>query len=348
MSSAVELDGSHGEGGGQILRSALALSMITGRPLTLKNIRARRSQPGLRPQHLMCVHASRTISNAAVTGAAVGSRELDFVPGAVTAGDYVFDIPTAGCTALVLHTIYLPLMRLDASSTLSLGGGTHVKMAPCFEYLTNAWAPQLRASGAALTVELDRHGFYPRGGGRIRAALNPWPDVRPQKLLERGSVKGITPISLAMGLPAHVATRQAERADHQLRKQGFRKILKRPTLQCQSPGGPGSMLGLHLRAEGIETFFFALGERGKTAERVAEEAVGELADYVKAGDFPVDPHAADQLLLPLVFASGPSEFRTSRVTQHLLTNADVVIRFVDASIEIDGELGRPATVKITV
>lgn len=346
MEAVVELDGSRGEGGGQILRSALTLSMLTGRPFRIHQIRARRDTPGLRPQHLEAVKAAQSVSSALVDGAAVGSSELSFHPSAVSAGDYDFRIPTAGSAPLVLHTVYLPLLLQPTGSNVSVSGGTHVTYSPCYDYLAEAWLPALRRIGGQIELELLGCGFYPRGGGAFKATLQPSP-LQPLNWTQRGKLLRLTPISMVANLPDSIAERQAHRADKLLRQTGLKKVTRTPLLQQRKGGSPGTMLGIRAEWENASSFFFALGARGKPAETVAEEAVREFLSFHEVDDSPVDPHLADQLLLPLAFAEGVSQFATTEVTQHLLTNAEVIQRFLKRSIQVEGELGKPGSVTVS-
>src|SRR5438874_1451238 len=214
----IELDGSYGEGGGQILRTSLALSLITGKSFHLRNVRAGRSKPGLQPQHLMSVRAAATVGQAAVRGDSRGSTDLVFEPGEVRPGKYRFDIGTAGATGLVLHTLYLPLMvGSSGPSELTLTGGTHVSTSPCFHFVDVTWRAYLEQLGLKLRLRMDRPGFYPRGGGVVQAWLQPCAEVRPLRLVRRGPVK-VAGFSAVAGLPDQIGRRQARRAAVRLRQ----------------------------------------------------------------------------------------------------------------------------------
>ena len=338
----IELDGSFGEGGGQILRSSLTLSLLTGKPFHLHNVRAGRAKPGLQPQHLQSVRAAAEIGQAKLRGASPGSTELSFEPGEVHAGTYRFDIGTAGATGLVLHTIYLPLMLRGAGpSEITLVGGTHVKTSPSFHFLDTAWRAYLAAMGLHLSLRLDRPGFYPRGGGIVRAFLQP--TVAPHGLTfpARGEIK-VTGISAVAGLDRGIARRQARRARYRLEQQGLDVRIDEETWE----GGPGSVLVLQLGTTPAPTVFVGLGERGKPAESVADEAVAEVTRYLSADAALVDAHSTDQIVLPLALASGPSEYTAAEITSHLTTNVAVIRRFLDRSIVCEGELGQPGRVRI--
>lgn len=338
----IEIDGSAGEGGGQVLRSALTLSVLTGQPVHLHHIRARRSKPGLAAQHLKAVEAAAAISAAEVQGAQLGSATLTFRPATIQAGDYYVDIGTAGAASLVLQTIFLPLSAAGAVSRVRLVGGTHVAWSPAFHYLQLQWLPFMRGMGCDAGLVLEQAGFYPRGGGRMEITIRPTGAPQPLHLTTRGPLLGIRGISAVANLPSSIAERQ--------RRQALQRLA--------GVAGPVSIESLDLPAAGQGTFvlllaecsvgracYVALGERGKPAERVADEAVDALLHWLH-GDGAIDEYLADQLLLPLALASGPSTLRTSEVTQHLLTNAEVIRRFLPARITIDGALGQAGTVRI--
>jgi RNA 3'-terminal phosphate cyclase (ATP) len=344
MSEAMlELDGSFGEGGGQILRTSLALSLLTGRAFHLRNVRARRRpKPGLQPQHLMSVRAAATIGNAQTRGASLGSTDLVFEPGSVQAGAYRFDVGTAGSVGLVLHTLYLPLaLRGDKPSELTLIGGTHVSTSPCFHFLETSWRRYLELCGLRLSLRMNRSGFYPRGGGVVEAFLQPSASLHGIRLGARQSVK-VSGFSAVAGLDASIARRQARRAMFRLRQYGLDAEIREEAWQ----GGPGTVLAVQLDTSPVPTLFFALGERGKPAERVADEAVDQVIAYLDSGDALVDAHSGDQLVLPLALAEGPSEYRVAEVTRHLTTNVAVIGRFLERDIVCDGEEGGPGLVRI--
>jgi len=340
----IELDGSEGEGGGQILRSSLALSVLTGRPFKLVNIRANRAKPGLQPQHLMCVKAAGAICGAIYKGAAVGSSVLYFEPGEVRGGEYAFTIGTAGATSLVLHTVYLPLaLRGSSTSTVAVTGGTHNPHAPCFHFNATTWGAYLRRVGIAIDQEMIRPGFYPRGGGEIRAVIHPCSQVEGLTLTTRPALTTAGGFSAVAGLPESVAERQAKRLASRLKQAGVESHL--PLEAWAGSASPGSVAAVVFRQLPVPTLFFSLGERGKPAETVADDAADDAIRF-RDGNAPVDPHSADQLLLPLVFSPYPSEYRTSEITRHLTTNIATVRRFVERDITLDGNEGEPGTVRI--
>ena len=339
----IELDGSYGEGGGQILRTSLSLALLTGRSFHLANVRAGRSKPGLQPQHLMSVRAASTIGQAKARGASRGSTDLVFEPGQVVSGKYHFAIGTAGATSLVLHTIYLPLaLAAKAPSDITLQGGTHVRASPPFDFLHTTWLAYMEHMGLPMKLKLIRPGFYPRGGGEIKAHVEPASGVHGLIIKERGQVTTANGFSAVAGLPESIAARQARRAVSRLRHYGLQA-----DIQVESwSGGPGTVLAIILDTPPAPTLFVGLGERGKPAERVADEAVDQAISYLEAEPAALDPHSADQLVLPLALADEPSEFSVSQVTAHLLTNVAIIGRFVEREIVCDGAVGQPGVVRI--
>jgi RNA 3'-terminal phosphate cyclase (ATP) len=339
----LELDGSFGEGGGQILRTSLALSLLTGRAFHLRNVRVkRRPKPGLQPQHLMSVRAAATIGNAQTRGASLGSTDLVFEPGPVRAGTYRFDVGSAGSTGLVLHTLYLPLaLRGDKPSELTLIGGTHVSTSPCFHFLDTTWRRYLERCGLRVRLRMNRPGFYPRGGGVVEAFLQPSAPLHGIRLGSRGTVKAHG-FSAVAGLDASIARRQARRAMFRLQQYGLDAEIREEAWQ----GGPGTVVAVELDTTPVPTLFFALGARGKPAESVADEAVDQAIAYLDAGDALVDAHSADQIVLPLALAEGASEYRVAEVTLHLTTNISVIRRFVERDIVREGVQGGPGMVRI--
>ncbi|HEV3387024.1 MAG TPA: RNA 3'-terminal phosphate cyclase [Gemmata sp.] len=341
--SMIELDGSEGEGGGQILRSALTLSILTGRPFKLINIRANRAKPGLQPQHLMCVRAANTICNGNYKGGSIGSAVLYFEPGSVKPGKYTFSIGTAGATSLVLHTIYLPLaLRCELSSEIIITGGTHNQHAPCYHFLETTWAAYLTRLGIKVELEMIRPGFYPRGGGEIRAIIHPCAQVHGLALTNKVEMSTAGGFSAYAGLPGSVGRKQARRMSVRLKSQGIESHIP---IEEWEAANPGTVAAIIFRQSPVPTLFFGLGEKGKPAEAVADDAADEAIAFRNA-NCPVDPHSADQLLLPLAFGPDASEYRTSQVTRHLTTNIEIVRKFVAREIGVDAEEGNPGTVRL--
>ncbi|QJW99324.1 RNA 3'-terminal phosphate cyclase [Frigoriglobus tundricola] len=340
----IEIDGSEGEGGGQILRSALALAILTQRPFKLVNIRANRSKPGLQPQHLMCVRAAGAICGGQYKGGSVGSSVLYFEPGQLRSGTYSFSIGTAGATALVLHTVYLPLaLRGDQPSEITISGGTHNTHAPCFHFLETTWSAYLARLGIRVDVEMTRPGFYPRGGGEIRAVVHPCARINGIQLLTCPELTTAGGFSAYAGLPESVGRRQARRLAVRLKSEDVESHIP---LEEWAAANPGSVAAVIFRQAPVPPLFFGLGERGKPSESVADDAADEAIAFRDAR-CPVDPHSADQLLLPLGFSDDASEYRTSEITRHLTTNIETVRKFVDRTIQIEHTDGKSGVVRVS-
>jgi RNA 3'-terminal phosphate cyclase (ATP) len=339
----VTLDGARGEGGGQILRTALTLSLLTGRPFRITQIRANRDRPGLRPQHLKAVEAAAALGHASVSGAAVGSRELTFRPAPYESRDLRHDIGTAGSTALVLHTLHLPLaLRADRPVRLSLTGGTFNAQAPSYPFLESSWGPALAALGLPIALAMPAAGFYPRGGGRLDAWIEP-AAPRPVSWIDRGPLVRIRGQAGIANLRSRdIAARMRRRAEELLAERGLEAAIE--TVEWPSPG-QGAALSLVAEHAPVASTFVGLGQRGKRAEAVAEEAVAELLAYEDAAGA-VDPHSADQILLPLALAEGPSRYTVSAVTEHLRTNAETIRAFLNRSIRIDEPSDGPPCVSV--
>lgn len=338
----IEIDASFGEGGGQILRSALALSIITGKAMQLTRIRANRPQPGLKPQHLKAVEAAALISAAHVAGATLGSQSLRFEPGELKSGQYEFDIGTAGSVSLLLQTLCLPLSFAEGPSGLILRGGTHVPWSPCFHYLQWQWLPYLAEAGYHVACSLERAGFYPRGGGVLHAAVTPARPRTPLRLTRRGRLLRIRGLSAVGRLDRSIAERQRRQALdrlHDLEVPLEIEVLAVPAV------APGTFIVLLAEFECGRCCASALGARHKRAEKVADEAVDELRADIASGGA-IDAWLADQLLLPLAFVPERSELSVCRISRHLHSNAELLSYFLPVAVEIDGEIGEPGTVRI--
>jgi RNA 3'-phosphate cyclase len=338
----IEIDGATGEGGGQVLRSALTLSLLSQLPFRIENIRARRPKPGLRPQHLEAVRAAATIGNAEVQGEKPGSQSLFFSPGPVQTGNYTFQIKTAGAATLLLQTILIPLCVSSQDSRVTLQGGTHVPWSPCVEYLMWTWLPMLNRMGFDAEIDCERAGFFPRGGGILRTWMKGSAVPAPLELLEQGALKRIRIFSGIANLPDHILVRQAEQAKKRLSRLD---IPIDAQLKRYDAIGQGTVLLILPEFEQGQACFFALGERGKPAERVADEAINRFEHFLTS-DSAVDRYLADQILIPLSLALLPSQFTTTCVTEHLLTNAAVIEAFGAAQLKISGEIGQPGHVRI--
>jgi RNA 3'-terminal phosphate cyclase (ATP) len=322
------IDGSTGEGGGQIFRTSLALSLITGTAFRIHHIRQARAKPGLRPQHLAALQAAATIGEANVDGAAVGAGEIVFRPRRVRAGTYHFDVGTAGSTGLVLQTVLLPLVMTRAPSSVTLEGGTHNTHAPPFDFLAEAFLPLMQRMGAPVQAELERAGFYPAGGGRVHLEIGEARGLSPLSLLERGATRRRRARAMVSRLPRHIAERELAVIRSQLGWQAD----ELETVVVSDATGPGNILLLSIESEHVTEVFTGFGELGVRAETVAERAADDARRYESAR-VPVGPYLADQLLLPLALAGGGA-FRTMPLSLHATTNFEVIRRFLDVSIDV--------------
>jgi RNA 3'-terminal phosphate cyclase (ATP) len=336
----IEIDGSQGEGGGQILRSALSLAMCTGKTVHIHQIRAKRPKPGLMRQHLACVQAAQAISGATVDGAELGSTALRFAPGTVQAGDYRFAIGSAGSCMLVLQTVLPALMQAQAPSTLKLSGGTHNPMAPTWHFIERAFAPLLARMGVALRGTLLRHGFYPAGGGDVELGIQPAPEgLTPFSLLARGTHRSALGECLVPGLARGIADRELATLGGTLGWTAA-QLSVMPTRQNE---GPGNALMATLVHEHVTEVFTSFGEKDVTSEQVARRLAKEVSAYLES-KAPVGPHLADQLALPMalaVQASGkPGAYAASEMTAHTWTNLDVIRRFLPVKIDVSEQPDR--------
>jgi RNA 3'-terminal phosphate cyclase (ATP) len=323
----IALDGSFGEGGGQILRTALALSLVTGKPFSIENIRAGRKNPGLLRQHLTAVNAATEISRAEVTGAAIGSRELTFAPGSVVSGNYAFAVGTAGSTTLILQTVLPALLIASGKSKLILEGGTHNPFAPPFDFLEKAFLPLVNRMGPRVTAELERPGFYPAGGGRMSVTIEPAAELNRLDIPARGEVLDRRAKAVVANLPISIAERELKVIE---RKMSWPREWMKAELVERSPG-PGNVVTIEIECEHVTEVFTGFGERGVRSETVAEKAAQQARRYI-ASEGAVGEHLADQLLIPMAMAGGGS-FTTGPLSRHATTNVEVIGRFLDVSID---------------
>lgn len=326
------VDGAQGEGGGQILRTTLTLALVTGEAVRIENIRAGRSRPGLLRQHLTAVLAAAEISGADVDGAAIGSRTLVFRPGAIQSGTYAFAVGTAGSATLVLQTILPALLTASGPSTVTVEGGTHNPFAPPFEFLAQSYLPVIGRMGPRVAARLERHGFYPAGGGRIVVEIAPAP-LAPIEVVERGAVQPPRVTALLANLPDRIARRELGAVARVLGGEGeaYR------TVRAEGSAGPGNVLLAEIESEAVTTVVTAFGMKGKRSEAVAREVTDAVAAYL-ASDAPVGPHLADQLLVPFALAGG-GVFRATAWTAHAATNAAVIERHLGVTIRAVREPG---------
>jgi len=337
----IDIDGSLGEGGGQIVRSALTLSMVTGQPFRITQIRARRSKPGLMRQHVVAVQAAAAISGAQVEGAEVGSQQLLFAPGAVKGGDYSFAIGTAGSCTLVLQTILPALLFADKASTVRISGGTHNPLAPPAPFVDRAYCNTLRKMGADIVLDVERVGFYPAGGGVLVARIAPCTALAPVFLHSRGERIAAYAESIIAGVPVDVAQRELAYVSTGL---GWRDGNLR-TVHLPPSQGPGNVLLATLEHEQVTVVFAAFGEKSVTSENVAKSLVGRVRRYLASGAA-VDEYLADQLMVPLALAGGGA-FTVDKLSQHARTNASVIARFLPVTFDFT-EAGACTTCTVTM
>ena len=322
----LSIDGSFGEGGGQIIRTSLALSLVTGKAFRVYNVRAGRAKPGLQPQHLTAVRAAAEVGRARVEGASVGTREFTFVPGEVAAGQYRFPIGTAGSTTLVMQTVLPPLLNAAGPSLLTFEGGTHNPHAPPFEFIEKTFLPLVNRTGPTVSVELERYGFYPPGGGRFSIYIEPGSEPRRLDLVERGVVLGERARALCVNLRADIGERELKVVSEQM---GL--TLDQLDLELSDNAiSPGNVFTVEIESENLTEVFTGVGQRGVPAEQVAARAVDEAKKYLEIGA-PVGEHLADQLLIPLALASGGS-YTTGPLSAHTTTNIEVVRKFLPVEI----------------
>lgn len=334
----IHIDGSYGEGGGQILRTSLSLAAITRQPLCIGSIRAGRQKPGLAAQHLTAVRATAAICQAKVQGDALGSMTLEFIPTrSVQAGQYIFDVTearlggSAGAVTLVLQTILLPLALADGGSQVTLRGGTHVSFSPAFTYIEQIYLPLLLRMGLQAKVKLNAWGWYPQGGGEVELQISGGSKLNGINLLERGDLLEVRGLALVTQLPSHIPQRMASRAENLLHE----AELKASVQPLRARGiAPGAGIFLTAEYEHSRAGFGAVGRIGLPAEKVADMACEELLRFHHTG-VPVDQHLADQLLLPAALASHQSQYRVAEISKHLTTNAWVIEQFGLARVTID-------------
>jgi RNA 3'-terminal phosphate cyclase (ATP) len=336
----IELNGATGEGGGQILRSALALAMCTGQPMRIQHIRAKRPKPGLMRQHLTCVQAAVAVCGARVEGVELASQTLLFEPGPVLAGDYAFNVGTAGSCTLVLQTVLPALMQCALPSRVSLRGGTHNPMAPPFHFLERGFAPLLRRLGVGIDLVLRRHGFYPAGGGEIAVEIRPpAAGLLACDVMDRGELQEAYAECLAAAVPSVVAERELATIGQLLGWAGDQ--LRTPGMRQNE--GPGNALLATLAHAQVTEVFTSFGAKGVSAERVAQLLAHEVKAYL-ASDAALAPHLTDQWMLPLALAvvarGGAASFTCSEMTEHATTNIEVIEKFLPVRFDVQTTASR--------
>ena len=327
----ITIDGSEGEGGGQIIRSSLALSMITQKPFTIQNVRGGRKKSGLLRQHLTCVQLSRELCDAHVEGDRIGSATLTFSPGELFPGDYDARIGSAGSANLVLQTALPALMTLDQNSSVRVTGGTHNGKSPPADFLRAAYLPLLEKIGPRCDLSLVRYGFYPAGGGELLLRINPRP-VQGFRLVEREGRPNIKITAIVSKLPPAIAEREIQTI---LRKSNWKKP-RTEIIEVSHPRGPGNAVLIEVGFENVTEVFMELGERGVSAEKVATRAWKQAQSYLDSNE-PVGEFLADQLLMPLGIAASKghsSQFKTGRLSLHATTHIDILQRFLDIQVSV--------------
>ena len=324
---SITINGSQGEGGGQILRTALSLSMCTGQTLRINNIRGNRKKPGLMRQHLTAVQAAAQICHADVQGDWVGSQELFFKPRQIRGGEYAFNIGTAGSCILVLQTVLPALLRADQPSQIKLSGGTHNPMSPPFHFMQRAFLPLLQKMGAAVEVTLERYGFYPAGGGQLHMRITPSGRLSPLHLPERGLLINAYAESVSAALPRHIAERELAHIQYELGWHDEQLQL----LEIDPHQGPGNVVFITQEYEYVTEVFTAFGEKGVSAEAIAANVLKASRHY-QASQAAVDQYLADQLLLPMALAGGGA-FTTTTWSLHAATNACIIEQYLPIKIE---------------
>jgi RNA 3'-terminal phosphate cyclase (ATP) len=321
------IDGSFGEGGGQILRSSLALSLIQGKPFHIRNIRANRKKPGLMHQHLTAVNAAVQIGNAAVRGNTLGSAELYFAPKAILPGKYYFSVGTAGSCTLVFQTVLPALLTANRESELVLEGGTHNPFAPPFDFLEKTFLPLICRMGADVRMSLECPGFYPAGGGKIIARIVPPKKFAPLELTERGEIREQRVRAMVSRIAESIGEREIERIRKKTGWNGPMKVEK-----ITRSKGPGNVLFIEIESRYVTEVFSGFGKKGVRAEQVAETTLKQAREYLSA-DVPVGKYLADQLLIPMVLA-GRGKIKSLLPTRHTTTNIEVITQFTDANISL--------------
>ncbi|MBS1956206.1 MAG: RNA 3'-terminal phosphate cyclase [Cyanobacteria bacterium SZAS-4] len=326
------IDGSFGEGGGQILRTSLALSLVTGKPFKLINIRANRTNPGLQQQHLTAVKAAATISDATVEGDSKTSQSLVFEPGKVKPGTYEFDIGTAGSTTLVFQTILPPLMMCKEKSNLTFTGGTHNPHAPPFDYVNETYVRTLEQFGPVVKLELARLGFYPPGGGMFSAVVKPVEKLETVELLRRGKTLRRCARSLLVRLSQRIGQKELDYVRNNMPDWGGGELRLDVSDNAVSAG---NALTIQFECEYVTETFTAVGTRGLPAEKVAENAVSYARRYTES-TAAVGEFLADQILIPFALA-GAGSFTADMISSHTETNIDTIKKFLDVDIKVLNE-----------
>jgi RNA 3'-terminal phosphate cyclase (ATP) len=332
MGDLVQIDGAFGEGGGQIIRTAVSLAAMTGRAVAVSNVRARRTKPGLQPQHLAAVRAAAALCDARLSGDSVGSTFFLFEPQTpVVAGNYQFDIGTAGSSPLVVQTVLMPLLLAAGASQVRVTGGTHVPHSPPVEYLEAMYLPALQRAGLDASLSYSAAGFYPRGGGQINVTIQGGVAPSSLDLSERGGLEKLEGFIVTSNLPEHVAERGADVVERTMKAVGRKVVMERR--EKPSPG-PGAAVIVAAQCRGGWAAFSSIGELRKPMEKVAEAPCKEFMRWWKTGAA-CDEHLADQLVLPMAFASGESQWTTPTITDHLRSVVWVTQQFLPVEVTLE-------------
>jgi RNA 3'-terminal phosphate cyclase (ATP) len=329
----IHIDGSSGEGGGQILRSSLSLSLVTQKPFRIENIRANRERSGLLRQHLTAVVAASEISGASVEGAVLGSSNLTFTPGQVRPGAYRFAVGTAGSATLVFQTILPALMMASGPSDITIEGGTHNMNAPPFDFLARVFLPIINKLGPKVATSFSRYGFYPAGGGCFSARIEPCECLTATDLLQRGEILRRSGYAIIAGLSRGIAKRELDTAANLLSWDASMMEI----IQTRDSAGPGNIVLLEVTSSGMTEMFCGFGRLGASAESVAGEAVASVRSYLASGAA-VGEHLADQLILPFSLAGGGA-FTAEKLNLHACTNMNVIKRFLPVDFAVTQEAG---------
>ena len=324
----ITIDGAFGEGGGQILRTSLALSLVTGKPFTIHSIRAGRKKPGPMRQHLTAVNAATEIGNAAIEGNSIGSRAFTFEPEGIQPGRYHFAIGSAGSCTLVFQTILPALINAGGPSEIVLEGGTHNPFAPPFDFIKKSFLPIIKRMGPKVDAVLEKPGFYPAGGGRFKVTVIP-AHINRVDIIDRGNIINLTACAAVANLPVNIAHRELKVIREQLdwSKDDLRAV------EVENSQGPGNILTLEIESDHVTEVFTGFGEKGVSAEKVAGRTAISAREYL-ALEVPVARYLADQLLVPMALAGG-GKFRTLSPTKHTITNAKIIRSFLDVAIDLN-------------
>jgi RNA 3'-terminal phosphate cyclase (ATP) len=336
----ITIDGSEGEGGGQVLRNSAALSLVTGQPFRITNIRGNREKPGLMRQHLTAIEAACEISGSECAGLSIGSSEITFRPGKTVAGDYHFAVGTAGSTALVLQTILMPLIFADGPSRLTLEGGTHNMAAPPFEFLERCFLPIINRMGPKVSAKLIRHGFYPRGGGRVEVEIEPAP-LRRIECVDRGALLSRSATAYVAGLSGEIAEREIKEAKKRLPDWPEDAFAIRTLPENL---GPGNIVMIEAAYEHASEISSGFGKLGQSSEAIGKDATRRLAGFMGTSAF-AGPYLADQLMLPFAIAGG-GQFTTVKPSQHSRTAADIIALFTGRTAQFEERQDKPWMVSV--